>query len=845
MSLISSWVFFPLVLVAIGLGWGALVQWAAGEPDLGPLTIPIGLATALVIAGLITAFSPIASLAAPFTAVFAIAGIAYVWGRAKLGSAPALAAVGVLLVYGAPVILSGQATFLGYTRLDDTATWFALIDQLFTHGRSFGALPPSTFKLLVEANLGTGTNNGIVGSSYPAGAFLLPGVGHWVTGIDIAWIFQPYLATCAAALSLTIYALLAPLLEWRWLRAFVAFIAAQSALLYGYAAWGGIKELTAAFLLGLGVALVADLVAREKPEPRNVIPLTFAGAALMITLGPGSVIYVLPAFLAVLAVLVWRAAMGADLVRLVWVVASLFTATALLAIPLWLTLVHYLHVDQASYTSIDNTAAELGNLVRPLRAVQIAGIYLFSDFRNYSAADPAGATPSFVNYLLIWLVFASGALALCWTVWRRRIDLLLYVAVALIGALALYFGGSTPWLIGKALAISSPALLLAGLVGGALLFGNDRVVSLVGGVIVLAAIAGGVLWSNWLQYRNVTLAPRARLEELATIGTKLKGHAPTFFNEYEIYGDRHFLRAGAPVEPAEYRTVFLPTVTGAVLTKAAWADLDSFPATTLDAYKSIVIRNSPVESRPPSNYHLAWSGRYYQLWQQAKHPTERIIKHVPLGDSNTYDYCGDAEGGRPFGDLCSIQPAAVPACPTLTALGRTAQQDGGTLLAYERANPIVLRGTDTRWPGTWNSDAAAEGSITPTTPGTAYAHVSIPTGPHRYQLWLGGSFTRGFVVSVDGHRIGSISDQQNPFGAGYNEVGSPLVLKAGVHTIALTFPEPTLAPGGDDDEDYTSLSEIALAPLDSRPKLLSLKPAQARELCGRSLDWIEIVAPAK
>jgi hypothetical protein len=844
MSLISSWVFFPLVLAAIGLGWGALVQWAAGEPELGPLTIPIGLATALVIAGLLTAFSPLASAAAPFTAVFAIAGIAYVWGRATLGAAPALAAVGVLLVYGAPVILSGQATFLGYTRLDDTATWFALIDQLFSHGRSFGALPPSTFKLLVEANLGTGTSNGVVGSSYPAGAFLLPGVGHWVTRIDIAWIFQPYLASCAAALSLTIYALLRPLLEWRWLRAFVAFIAAQSALLYGYAAWGGIKELTAAFLLGLGVALVAALVTHEKPEPRSVIPLAFAGAALMITLGPGSAIYVLPALLAVLGVLIWRAARGFDLGRLVWVIASLFAATALLAIPLWLTLVHYLHVDQASYNSINNTAAELGNLVRPLRAVQIAGIYLFGDFRNYSSAVPGGATPTFVNYLMIWLVFASGTLAVVWTVWRRRIDLLLYVAIALFGALVLYVGGSTPWLIGKALAISSPALLLAGLVGGALLFRNERVVSLVAGVVVLAALAGGVLWSNWLQYRNVVLAPRQRLAELATIGTKLDGYAPTFFNEYEIYGDRHFLRAGAPVEPAEYRTVDLPTVNGTILTKAAWADLDSFPASTLDAYKSIVIRRSPVESRPPSNYSLRWSGRYYELWQQPAHPVQRVLKHVPLGDSTKYDYCGVAENAA-FGDLCSIAPAAVPACPEVRALGREARHDGATLLAYERANPIVLRGTDTSWPGTWNSSGAAEGSITPTTPGTAYAHVSIPTGPHRYQLWLGGSFTRGFAVAVDGHAIGSVSDQQNPYGAGYNEVGPSLVLGAGVHTIAVTYPQPTLAPGGDEDEDYTSLAEIALAPLDSPSKLLSVTPAHASELCGRSLDWIEIVAPGK
>ena len=31
MSMILSWVLFPLVLAALGLGWGALVEWAAGE----------------------------------------------------------------------------------------------------------------------------------------------------------------------------------------------------------------------------------------------------------------------------------------------------------------------------------------------------------------------------------------------------------------------------------------------------------------------------------------------------------------------------------------------------------------------------------------------------------------------------------------------------------------------------------------------------------------------------------------------------------------------------------------------------------------------------------------------
>jgi hypothetical protein len=830
MSLISSWVFFPLVLAAIGLGWGALVQGAARDRELGPLTIPIGLATALVVAGLLTAFSTTAPIAAPLAAIGALAGIGYVWGRAKLGTAPALAAVGVLLIYGAPVILSGQATFLGYTRLDDTATWLALIDQLFSHGRSVASLQPSTFSLIISTNLGT--------SAYPSGAFLLPGVGHWVTGIDSAWIFQPYLACCAAALSLSIYALLETVLDWRWLRAFVAFIAAQSALLYGYAAWGGIKELTGAFLIALGAASAAALITREKVEVRNTLPLAIAGAALIITLGPGAAVYAIPAFAVVLAGLLscyrqvgWQQALTS--------LGGLLGAVGVLAIPTWLTFGTYFSGGFGGFLATNvSQATNLGNLVAPLRALQVVGIWPYSDFRDYPAAPPA-----FTTHLLIWLAIVVGLGAVGWTLWRRGIALALFVGVALIGVSLLYLGGSTPWLVGKGLAMSSPAILLAGLVGGALLFRSERLAVLIVGAAVLCALSAGVLWSNWLQYRNVTVAPRARLAELAQIGTMLNGAGPTFFNEYEIYGDRHFLRAGDPVEPAEYRSVNVPTLTGAILTKAAYADIDSFPLSTLTPYRSIVTRVSPVASRPPSTYNLVWPGHYYDLWEQQTPATHRIIEHVPLGDSTTLDYCGAAENG-PVGALCSIQPAAVPPCSEVSTLAHVAIQNGGSLLAYERTNPIVVRATDSSYPATWQA-ITVQGVLVPTSPGTVYARVSVPAGVHPYQLWLDGAFDRGFNVSIDGRRVGSISNQLNAYGDGYNTVGAPIELSGGVHEVAITYPTPTLAPGGDDNEDYTSLSDFVLAPLDGVSKMVAASPAQATsKLCGRSLDWIEVVAPA-
>ncbi len=840
MSLILSWVLFPLVLAAIGLGWGALVQWIAGDRELGPLTIPLGLAVAIVVAGILTAASATASIAAPVTAIGALAGIGYVWGRAKPGAAPALAAAGVLFVYGAPVILSGQATFLGYVRLDDTATWFSLIDQLFSHARSFSTLPSSTFSLLVSTNLGTtGTE-----SAYPAGAFMLPGVGHWVTGLDLAWIFQPYLAVCGAALSLVLYALITPLVQWRWLRAFVVFIAAQSALLFGYAAWGGIKELTAAFLLALGAALAARLMAAEDPRPRAALPLAVTAGALMITLGPGVGIYALPVLLALAVGFGWRALHGLRWVRVLLLGVALIAMSAAAGFPLWVLIGHYLQVDQGSYTAGQSASTQLGNLVDPLRALQISGIWPAGDFRDVVSGPGIFAAPAALpRYGFAWLAFLAAGGAVAWSVWARRPGLAIYIGVAVVGVLLPWVDGVTPWLVGKALAISSPAILLGALVGGAVLFSQERVWQLVLGAAVLVALGAGVLWSNVLQYRNVTLAPRAQLSELATIGTKVAGHGPTFINEYQIYADRHFLRAGAPVEPAEYRSVNLPTASGVVLTKSAFADIDSFGLATLSPYRSLVIRRSPVESRPPSIYKLVWQGRFYQLWQQPAHPANRVVEHLALGDT-TLDYCGSAELGAPAKPLCSTKPAAVAPCSTVLSLARRAARDGGELLAYERQNPIVLRGAMTIHPTSWYQDYAANGApeeaITATTPGSAVARITLPHGPRRYQLWLGGSFARGFIVAIDGRRVGRIANELNNLGD-YNEVGSPITLAAGNHTITITYPPADLSPGSLDTEQYTSLAEIALQRLTQPPKLLAVPTGRATELCNRSLDWIEVV----
>ena len=74
--MLLSWALFPLVLAALGLGWGSLVEWACGARAATALTIPLGLAAVICVAAMLTAFSPTAVAAGPVAAAGGLAGLA-------------------------------------------------------------------------------------------------------------------------------------------------------------------------------------------------------------------------------------------------------------------------------------------------------------------------------------------------------------------------------------------------------------------------------------------------------------------------------------------------------------------------------------------------------------------------------------------------------------------------------------------------------------------------------------------------------------------------------------------------------------------------------------------------
>jgi hypothetical protein len=800
MSLIVSWLLFPLVLGLLSLGCGLLVEFAAGHEIPRTLLLPLGLAVITVVALCTTARSETARFTTSVILALAAAGLVLglSWRPRWGGGWAAATAAATYAALGAPVFLSGSATFAGYIKLDDTSTWLAFSDRLLEHGRNVAGLAPSTYEATLSINL--------IQNGYPAGAFTPLGVMHELLGTDSAWLFQPYIAFLGAMLALGLYGLTARIIESSPLRAFAVFVAAQPALLYGYSLWGGLKEEASAALLVL-VAALTPLALREGMRMRSLLPLAVAVAAVLGVLGFVGAVWIAPILVA--AVVAGLRLRGLAFAR---ATGAFVVFAAVLSIPTLLLTGRFLNATGATSIATGGSSAgglaseDLGNLLHPLSNLQVFGIWPVGDFR----LRPENIE---LTYVLVAGV-AIAALAGLWRAWiRREWGLLLYILGAAVGGASSVAVGS-PWIDAKALAIASPVALIAAMVALAWLFRSGRRVE---GAMAILAIAGGVFWSNVLAYHDVWLAPRSQLRELETIGKQFSGDGPALMTEYSPYGARHFLRHLDPEGAAELRRRLVLLRTGQPLAKGGYADIDDFQLAGILVYRTLVLMHSPSASRPPSVYRLVWSGPYYDVWQRPESPAAQILEHLPLGDDS--------------------QPAALPACSEVLRLGRVAAASNGRLAAVVRSPVTVLDLSAGALPPTWQVYGGRAGAVYPQRPGTLQAVVSVPAAGD-YGFWLAGSFRPRIELSVDGQRLAVARNHLNHPG-----VDTPLGqtrLAAGPHSVSLHYAGANLLPG-------SAGTPFGLGPLvlsrftaESSP-VTYVRPAQARSLCGRRLDWIEAV----
>ncbi len=407
-------------------------------------------------------------------------------------------------------------------------------------------------------------------------------------------------------------------------------------------------------MLALVATVVATTMARWS-SLRAYVPSAVAVAALLAVLGLiGGVWLVVPA--AAVAVLLAREGLR----PLARAAAALGALVFVLALPSIVIARTFISGATGNELTEGNGVANLGH---PLDTLQVFGIWPATDFRT----RPHDET---VAYVLIGVLIAA-AVAGVLIAWRRRAwGVPLYLAAASGGLLLVFAlernGLGSPWLNAKAMAIASPAVAAAAAAGVAAVFETGRRVE---AIVAAGAIFAGVAWSNTLAYSNVWLAPRSQLAELEQIGERYAGDGPTLMTEYQPNGVRHFLRGLDAEAASERRRRQVDLRRGGVLDPGSSADLDEFTQAAVFTYPTLVLRRSPVASRPPSVYDLVWKGQWYEVWQMRAGSPE-VLEHASLGNA--------------------LDPRGVPPCSEVRRLARAAQQAGGLVASVARREPIYV-----------------------------------------------------------------------------------------------------------------------------------------------------------
>jgi hypothetical protein len=144
----------------------------------------------------------------------------------------------------------------------------------------------------------------------------------------------------------------------------------------------------------------------------------------------------------------------------------------------------------------------------------------------------------------------------------------------------------------------------------------------------------------------------------------------------------------------------------------------------------------------------------------------------------------------------------------------------------------VLQLSAASHPAGWRLDSAGE--LVPAGAGTVTALVPVPTAG-RYGIWLGGSFRDRLEVDVDGRRVATLRNQLN-YGGQYTELAE-VTLRPGAHDVALRYGGPDLHPGSGGVQ--FGMGPLVLSRTTAEVPVTYVPAANARSLCGHSLDWVE------
>jgi hypothetical protein len=816
MTELVAWVLFPLLFYVLATGIGLLgVALARVElPDA--LLAPAGACLAVPVVLLVVELGGAGPALGLSLVAVALAGL--IAGRGRLPAAltpgwPAVAGLLGFALYMGPVVLSGHWTWLGYNFVNDTASNFAVIEQIARHGTTPDGGLESTRQVVV---------NGAFAQGYPLGAHGLVAALEWLVPARVEAVYQPWIA-CQAGFAAMSFAWLARSIGVKvgWVAALVGLTAIGANLTFQYALQGSFKEIALVSVLATGAALARWVLdARLTVGAVAILAAALSAGVGVFTAGATGYAAGLAA-VAVVAVLIERPKQ-----RFPAVARAAVVAPVVLVVVVAPVLADSIHFAQKGAEVFANTNADLGvalkspatlgHLARPLPLFQGLGSWFRQDYRfppELGIADTL-TTAALILAGLLALVAAAVELS------RRRLGVLFAVVPALFVYLVAT-PGLEPYADAKLLVVLSPMAVFAAAVGAWWVYTRVRAVGIVAGVALVLSI----LVSDALAYRNAHIAPIERMEALRDAAEHGRDRGPWLFPEWEELS-KHFggeTPIVASSEPYSPRSVSLRKP--AIIFNHSF-DLDDMTLKYVNSWDHIMLRRSPEASRPPDGFELTYRNAYYELWDRRKDaPT--VLEHMPLQRTG--------------------QPAAQPVCQDVRALA-SRMSPGERLVAARRplvptlavTNPPPYGATAPtempswyRWTDDPTADAAKSPLVATNGAGTVAGKLDVPAGT--YAVWVKGGGGRPLHVFVDNREVGAVRQINTPGQwLGYGRV----TLDAGSHDIRLTRPARGFEPGNGVNGP---IGGIALEPIVPHP-LVTVSRADAESLCGHAWDWIERVS---
>lgn len=804
--MILIWIVAPLILLTLSYSFGLGVSILLRKPLGFPIAIVLGFST-IVIFGSLFAFS---TLTAPHSALIIatvgtlIFGIALTWFRNyfKFDFVSALAGSLTYFFYGLPVIGYGHPSWAGWYRLDDTATFLAVTDRLMNVGRTVPATINSSYDKYIES-IFVGAQSG--NFSYPIGSFIPFGISSKLTGLDLAWLYQPFLSLCAGLTAMLFVVILRDYIKSRTLLIAISSVSVLASTLYTYATWGSIKEL--ALLAPLTLFGWSACKFLKNPTERIHQVVAVVSFFAMIFIGGTANL----GFLGVIVFIVF-------LIRIWPRSKKIFFASLGTFATLEIVLAYLI---RSGSTFLGNLfipiIGDSGNLTQPLSLYRVMGVWPTQDTQ---------LTPGLkdIVYIFIAIGFFFTLIGLYFSIKRKEwIAPTLVVSSIAVVANAHFWGGI--WLTGKAMAIASPFMVLLACIGFYELWSeirtsNKPLLQLLnkGHVIpILGLLFGfGVLASDSYTYKNVALAPYRQTKDLKTIGELFAGQGPALMTEYSDFGPEYFLRKLDAEGVGLLRVHSLDMRDGSLPLAGASVGIDLFTNATIDRYNLLVLRKSPIGSRPPMNYSIVWSGERFTVWKKRDIDVE-IKATLPLGTN--------------FG------PGQIPSCTEVSNF--LSQKASGDIVYTAYRDPVYLvdfaKGD---LPAQWFPMVPYTAGIAKYGSGGFARNITVPQ-TRDYDLSIAGTFYGRMRLDIDGVQVysGNTIIELNSFLAVHL---TQTHLSAGTHVLSVIIDSPPLMPGTD--------SPSVLGPIfistqfAGDVKVERVSNSELSQLCTRNLDWIAIAA---